>query len=186
MSSQTTSPRPGPSSPSRLSLLLFSIFLHLSFSAFLADASTYTITAPTGAARWTTGQPALITIVSTDKATANTKPTDDLLTIVLCTPVPIINTCSASATITDRLQVMIPFNSTAASVSYDITNWIVPTNLPPGNNYYVHLAQSGLFAPTADSPIFQVVFGKASPLVSPNSVSSYSFQPRGRQLGYLN
>ncbi|GJJ77038.1 hypothetical protein EMPS_09397 [Entomortierella parvispora] len=162
MAPQTTSPQQRLSSPSSRSLFfLLLISLHLSLSAHLAHA--YSITAPTANALWTTGQPALVGLVSTKKATATTTPTDNLLTVNLCTSTFLIGSCNTVATIADRLQLLIPFNSTATSVSLDITSWIVPMNIPPGSAYWVYASEGGtLFPDSASSSKFQIIAGNTT------------------------
>ncbi|KAF9081430.1 hypothetical protein BGX23_000876, partial [Mortierella sp. AD031] len=97
----------------------------------------YTFQTPTGATRWTTGQPGLITIVSTDKASANAPPTSRLLTITLRIGTGgIFGSSTTVAVIKDGVQLLVPAGSTTPSVTLAISDWVVPATLTAGNKYF--------------------------------------------------
>ncbi|KAG0248766.1 hypothetical protein BG011_009930 [Mortierella polycephala] len=133
-------------------VLLFSLLL-VQLSHHLVQAG-YTFQAPTAATRWVAGQPGLVTIVSTDKAKANTKVTDRLLTITLR------NDRNTAAVIKDGLQLLVPAGSAEKQVSWTL-DWVVPADMPGGLIYSVHLerAKDGFFDLLPDkekTAIFQI------------------------------
>ncbi|KAG0041416.1 hypothetical protein BGZ83_001833 [Gryganskiella cystojenkinii] len=104
----------------------------------------YTIVTPIASTVWTTGQLGVVTITLTDKATKSTKPMDRFLTITL---LKMITTGSSkgqsvlAATIRDRVQLLVPANSSHTSVTLNITNWHLP-KVSPGSTYFINVAQA--------------------------------------------
>ncbi|KAG0377091.1 hypothetical protein BGX24_006721 [Mortierella sp. AD032] len=139
-------------------LFLFSLLLTLLTTQTVQAA--YTFQTPTAATRWSSGQPGLITLVSTDKATASTTPTSRLLTITLQRR-GTFGIGSVVATIKDNVQLLVPVGSTAPSVTLVIQDWIVPATMVAGDKYFVHVerARDGfeIIPETADSPNFSIV-----------------------------
>ncbi|KAF8943700.1 hypothetical protein BGZ47_005126 [Haplosporangium gracile] len=141
--------------------LLFSI-LSLLLTSHTTSAGGYTFQNPTAATRWSTGQPGLITIVSTDAAKADTPTTSRLLTITLRIPSGgIFGGSTNVAVIKDGFQLLVPPGSTTGSVTLAISDWVVPATLAAGNKYSVHLARTkdGIFdfPDSVDSPTFQII-----------------------------
>ena len=157
-------------SPFPCSFLVILLLLSTIFSPVHA-ADTYSFQVPTAATVWTPGQAGVITITSTEKATSTTKPTDRLLTITLQKTTSIFGTSKQVAVIQDRLQLLVPAGSPQTEVSATISDWIVPSNLPPASTYFVRLVRAktsfGDFFPlTENSPSFQIVAPVAPPVPS--------------------
>ncbi|KAF9135731.1 hypothetical protein BGW39_000600 [Mortierella sp. 14UC] len=132
-------------------------------------AGKYTLSTPTAATRWTPGQPGLITILSTDKADAKTKPTDRLLTVTLrVSNGGLLAGSTEVAMIQQGFQLMVPFQSAETQVKLEISSWVVPASTPPGDKYFVRVvrARDGIFdiPDKVDSPNFQV---SAAPVTPP-------------------
>ncbi|KAF9296462.1 hypothetical protein BGZ88_012573 [Linnemannia elongata] len=144
-----------------LATLLFTL-LSILLTSHTTSAGGYIFQNPTAATRWSTGQPGLITIVSTDAAKADTSPTSRLLTITLrISSGGIFGGSTAVAVIKDGFQLLVPPGSTTGSVTLTISDWVVPATLAAGNKYSVHLARTkdGFFdiPDSVDSPNFQIV-----------------------------
>ncbi|KAF9155532.1 hypothetical protein BG015_009508 [Linnemannia schmuckeri] len=164
------------------SLLFFTAFLFSLLSFLLTSHTTsaggYTFQNPTAATRWSTGQPGLITIVSTDAAKADTPSTSRLLTITLrVSSGGIFGGSTNVAVIKDGFQLLVPPGSTTESVTLAISDWIVPATLPAGNKYFVHLARTkdGFFdfPDSVDSPTFQIVAANATtPTPTPTTTTT--------------
>ncbi|KAG9069968.1 hypothetical protein KI688_009298 [Linnemannia hyalina] len=144
-----------------LTTLLFTL-LSILLTSHTTSAGGYTFQNPTAATRWSTGQPGLITIVSTDAAKADTPTTSRLLTITLrISSGGIFGSSTTVAVIKDAFQLLVPVGSTTGSVTLTISDWIVPATLAAGDKYTVHLARTkdGFFdiPDSVDSPTFQIV-----------------------------
>ncbi|KAF9955050.1 hypothetical protein BGZ72_004079 [Mortierella alpina] len=136
----------------------------LSSQQTLVQAGPYSFQTPTGATRWTVGQPGQINIVSKERAKANTSPTDKLFKVTLERRKDgLFGGRTTITTIRDRLQLLIPAaNPQQTEVTMDINDWLIPANVPPGNNYFVRLEldKNGvldLFPESAETPVFQIV-----------------------------
>lgn len=131
-------------------------------AAFLAlatynpvEAGDYSLTAPTSATRWVAGQQGLVIAVSVKRSKVDPiPPGDDLLTITLRRKNGLLYT--TVATIRDGVQLLMGPTDTEPK-TLTISDFIVPVDLPAGNNYYVHLGEGGFLPPTADSPNFQII-----------------------------
>jgi hypothetical protein len=144
--------------------LLFSLF-SLLLTSHTTNAAGYSFQTPTAATRWSTGQPGLITIVSTDAASANTPTTSRLLTVTLrVSSGGLFGGSNQVAVIKDGFQLLVPPGSATPSVTLVISDWVVPATLAAGNKYFVQLkrAKDGFFdfGDSVDSPNFQIVAGK--------------------------
>ncbi|KAF9415025.1 hypothetical protein BGZ94_000210 [Podila epigama] len=140
--------------------LLLLVLLALAHLVSVAHAG-YSFQTPTAATRWVAGQPGTITIVSTDKAAANTSPTARLLTITLRRAKGgLLGGSTLVSTIRDRVQLLVPVGSTQPSVSLTINDWVVPANVPAGTNYFVQLVRDkdGFFdiADKENTPEFEI------------------------------
>lgn len=149
-----------------LTTLLFTL-LSILLTSHTTSAGGYSFQSPTAATRWSTGQPGLITIVSTDAAKADTPSTSRLLTITLrISSGGIFGSSTTVAVIKDGFQLLVPPGSTTGSVTLSISDWVVPATLAAGNRYSVHLARTkdGFFdiPDSVDSPTFQIVAGNLS------------------------
>ncbi|KAG0256012.1 hypothetical protein BGZ95_005599, partial [Linnemannia exigua] len=114
-------------------LFLFSLLLTL-LTTQTVQAAAYSFLTPTAATRWSTGQPGLITLVSTDKASAGTTPTSRLLTVTLRSGSSgFLGSSTLVATIKDGIQLLVPVGSATPSVTLVIQDWIVPATLAAGN-----------------------------------------------------
>ncbi|KAG0282191.1 hypothetical protein BGZ96_000750 [Linnemannia gamsii] len=154
-------------------------FLLLSLLALVAitpttvvHAGPYTLTTPTAATRWTAGQPGAITLLSTDQAKADTKPTDRLLTITLrLGKGGLLGGSTQVAVIRDGVQLLVPFKGTENQVKLDVNNWIVPAGTAAGDKYFVQMvrAKDGFldFPGKVDSAYFQIVAAPVTPPVTP-------------------
>ncbi|KAK3845946.1 MAG: hypothetical protein J3R72DRAFT_487179 [Linnemannia gamsii] len=150
----------------------------------IVHAGPYTLSTPTAATRWTPGQPGLITILSTDKADADTKPIDRLLTITLCLATGgILNRSTQVAVIQSGVQLLVPFKSAETQVKLEISNWVVPATAAAGDKYFVRaeMAKDGFFdffPEKVKSPYFQVVAAPVNPpTVPPPSGTTGSVVP---------
>ncbi|KAF9135182.1 hypothetical protein BG015_003304 [Linnemannia schmuckeri] len=137
-----------------------------------AHAGPYTLTTPTSATRWTPGQPGAITLLSTDKAKASTKPTDRLLTITLrLGKGGIFGGSTQVAVIRDGVQLLVPFKGTENQVKLDVTNWVVPPGTAAGDKYFVQMVRTkeGFFdiPDKVESAFFQIVAAPVTPPVTP-------------------
>jgi hypothetical protein len=154
-------------------LLLLSLLAFVALTpATVVHAGPYTFTTPTAATRWTAGQPGTITLISTDKANADTKPTDRLLTITLrLGKGGIFGGSTQVAVIQDGVQLLVPFKGTETQVKLDVNNWIVPAGTAAGDKYFVQMvrAKDGFFdfPGKVDSAYFQVVAAPVTPPVTP-------------------
>ncbi|KAF9909944.1 hypothetical protein EC991_007747 [Linnemannia zychae] len=162
---------------SNLLSLFFTLFIAL-LTTQTAHAASYTFQTPTAATRWTPGQPGLITIVSTDKASASTPPTSRLLTITLRVGTGgLFGSSTTVATIKEGIQLLVPVGSATPSVTLVIQDWIVPATMPPGENkFFVHLARAkdGLFdiPDSVDSATFSVVAANTTVPVNPTPTAT--------------
>ncbi|KAF9934913.1 hypothetical protein FBU30_010180 [Linnemannia zychae] len=138
----------------------------------------YSFSTPTEATRWSTGQPGLITVVSTDKAAADTAPSARLLTITLRQgSTGLFGSNKIVATIRDGIQLLVPVGSTVPQVTLSISDWVVPATLSTGSNYFLHLerAKDGFFdvPDKVDSPSFQIVTANATtPTPTPTTTAT--------------
>ncbi|KAF9555954.1 hypothetical protein EC968_008554 [Mortierella alpina] len=144
------------------------LLLHLtllSSQPTLVEAGPYSFQTPTGATRWTVGQPGQINIVSKEHAKADTRPDDKLFKVTLerRTNGFLDGGRATVTTIRDRLQLLIPFaNPQQTEVTLDINDWLIPANVPPGDKYFVRLEMEkgglfGAFKEHAETPEFQIV-----------------------------
>ncbi|KAK3836035.1 MAG: hypothetical protein JOS17DRAFT_735902 [Linnemannia elongata] len=159
-----------------LTTLLFAL-LSILLTSHTTSAGGYTFQNPTAATRWSTGQPGLITIVSTDAAKADTPTTSRLLTITLrISSGGIFGSSTTVAVIKDGFQLLVPPGSTTGSVTLAISDWVVPATLAAGSRYSVHLARTkdGFFdiPDSVDSPNFQIVAGNLSTCLEEEVVGS--------------
>ncbi|KAF9116335.1 hypothetical protein BGX27_003328 [Mortierella sp. AM989] len=151
--------------PKAFSFVLLVQLLALSSSQNLVQAADYSFTTPTAATRWVAGQPALVTIVSTDKAKSAAPSNDRLLSITLNVNKGIFQPNSLVATIKDHVQLLVPFGSTQTQVSLSINDFVIPANVPAGDKYFVTLKRyDSLFdQETVKSPTFQIVAAPQPP-----------------------
>ncbi|KAF9916760.1 hypothetical protein BX616_002874 [Lobosporangium transversale] len=135
----------------------------------LVEAGSYSLTAPTGATRWVPGQQGLVSIESTEKAKSATPTNDRLLTITLRYYKNIFQPAELVATIKDHTQLLIPFNSTATQVKLDIIDFVVPTTVNPGSDYFVRLSRNdGFFdRENVDTDRFQILAPSTPGTTSP-------------------
>ncbi|KAF9146126.1 hypothetical protein BGX30_003982 [Mortierella sp. GBA39] len=167
-----------------LTTLLFTL-LSILLTSHTTSAGGYTFQNPTAATRWSTGQPGLITIVSTDAAKADTPTTSRLLTITLrISSGGIFGSSTTVAVIKDAFQLLVPLGSTTGSVTLTISDWVVPATLAAGDKYTVHLARTkdGFFdiPDSVDSPTFQIVAANVttpSPTPTPTTTTTTAPTP---------
>ncbi|KAF9937676.1 hypothetical protein BGZ75_002057 [Mortierella antarctica] len=142
------------------------LLLHLtllSSQQTLVQAGPYSFQTPTGATRWTVGQVGLINIVSKEHAEAKTLPDDKLFKVTLeRRKGGLFGGRTTMTTIRDRVQLLIPAaNPQQTEVTLDINDWLVPANVPAGDNYFVRLEleKGGFlgFKESAETPEFQIV-----------------------------
>ncbi|KAF9994630.1 hypothetical protein BGZ65_009742 [Modicella reniformis] len=130
-----------------LSLLSY-LILFLTLATYsLVEASDYSIGAPTAATRWVAGQQGLV-IITSQLVKVNPAPTDNLLTITLERSKFLGS--DTVATIKDGVQLLMGFNDTQPA-SLSIMDFVVPTTLPAGNNYFVKLKEGGFWFPRSES-----------------------------------
>ncbi|KAF9087661.1 hypothetical protein BGX23_007954 [Mortierella sp. AD031] len=134
----------------------------------VVHAGPYSLLTPTAATRWQPGQPGLVTILSTDKAKASTKPTDRLLTITLrISKGGLFGGSTQVAVIRDGVQLLVPAGSAESQAKLEIANWVVPANVEPGAKYIVQVsrAKDGFFdiPDKVDSAHFQVIAAPVAP-----------------------
>ncbi|KAG0225281.1 hypothetical protein BGW42_004570 [Actinomortierella wolfii] len=149
MATATVSSQPRLTRPFQMLLFLLTYVAVLLQVVHAADP--YTFRLPTAATRWVLGQPGSIILVSTRRSTD--KP--GMLKMTLRKP-GILFTPTTVATIIDGFQLFIPDNTTQAEATREI-QWTVPANVAPGNEYYLHVQESGIFAPSGESPKFSIM-----------------------------
>ncbi|KAF9282756.1 hypothetical protein BGZ88_010859 [Linnemannia elongata] len=135
-------------------------------------AGSYTLTTPTSATRWTAGQSGAITLLSTDKAGASTKPTDRLLTITLrLGKGGIFGGSTQVAVIRDGIQLLVPFKGTENQVKLEVNDWVVPAGTAAGDKYFVQMVRrkDGFFdiPDKVEGAFFQIVAAPVTPPVTP-------------------
>ncbi|KAF9916942.1 hypothetical protein FBU30_001069 [Linnemannia zychae] len=146
----------------------------------IVHAGPYTLQAPTSATRWMAGQPGIVTVISTDKADAKTKPSDRLLTITLrIAKGGIFGGSTVVAVIRDGVQLLVPLKGAERQVKLDVNDWVVPaTGIAPGDKYFVQVARAkdGFFdiPDKVDSAHFQIVAAPAPPTTSPSPTGNTS------------
>lgn len=152
--------------------VLFLLSLLVLILAPTVHAGPYTLTTPTSATRWTAGQPGSITLLSTDKAGASTKPTDRLLTITLrLGKGGIFGGSNQVAVIRDGIQLLVPFKGTENQVKLEVSDWMVPAGTAAGDKYFVQMVRrkDGFFdiPDKVESAFFQIVAAPITPPVTP-------------------
>ncbi|KAF9175781.1 hypothetical protein BGX21_002188 [Mortierella sp. AD011] len=159
--------------------LLLLQLLALSSQHNLVQAGEYSFQTPTSATRWVTGQVGQVTINSQDKATSATPTNDHLLTITLRYYKNILQPDALAATIKDNVQLLVPYGSTATQVSMTINDFIVPTTLAAGTQYFVRILRyNNIFDQESDdSPYFQIVSGAITTTVPAGNATTATLFP---------
>ncbi|CAO3567713.1 unnamed protein product [Mortierella alpina] len=140
------------------------LLLHLALLSSpqtLVQAGPYSFQTPTGATRWTVGQPGQISIVSKEHAQPNTRADDRLFRVTLERKKGgFFGGRTTMTTIRDRLQLLIPAaNPEQTQIIMDFSDWVVPANIPAGDTYFVRLEMEAfdLFKDYAETPEFQII-----------------------------